>query len=76
MIDTEKLHTTELGKVRIARNLNLEVDVMKWVREAVAKANQDPQRISRKGKNWYIRGDNYIITINFKSNTVITAHKS
>ena len=31
--------------------------------------------IIRKGKNWYINSDNYVITVNAYSYTIITAHK-
>mgnify|MGYP002423408798 CR=1 FL=1 len=69
----EKLHTTELGAERIKRNLSLDVDdVVKWCREQVSSARAD---ISRKGKNWYVRVEGCVITINAYSYTIITAHK-
>jgi hypothetical protein len=50
----EKIHSTELGILRIKRNLDLEIkDVV----------------------NWYVSFENYIITINAYSYTIITAHK-
>lgn len=69
----EKLHTTELGAERIKRNLSLDVDdVVKWCRKQVSSARAD---ISRKGKNWYVRVEGCVITINAYSYTIITAHK-
>lgn len=70
----ESLHTTMLGKERIKRNLGLETnDVAQWCKSAVS--NVDEKSIIRKGKNWYVYGDNYVLTINAHSNTIITAHK-
>lgn len=68
----EKLHTTEMGQVRIKKNLGLEVeDVVKWCQQQLSKKNV---QITRKGKNWYAVLDDCIITINVHSNTIITAH--
>lgn len=67
----DKIHTTELGVVRIKRNLGLDnFDVMEWCKQKVSIAED----ISRKGKNWYVRSDNIVITINAHSYTFITAH--
>ena len=60
-----RLHTTELGVIRIKKNLSLNV-------EKISLSNAE---ITRKGKNWYITIDNCIITVNAYSYTVITAHK-
>lgn len=69
----DKLHTTELGVVRIKRNLSLETDdVVGWCRE---KINSDNAVITRNGKNWYVRTDACIVTVNAYSYTIITAHK-
>lgn len=69
----DKLHTTELGVVRIKRNLSLDTDdVVGWCRE---KINSDNADITRNGKNWYINIDACIITVNAYSYTIITAHK-
>lgn len=73
LLNLDKLHTTDLGKDRIKRNLSLYVeDVVKWCREEIQKSNSC---INRKGKNWYISVDNYRITVNAYSFTIITAHK-
>jgi hypothetical protein len=71
-IIVEKLHTTELGAERIRKNLCLDVnDVVEWCKQKVKNKNS---HIIRKGKNWYIMIDGYIITINAHSYTIITAH--
>ena len=68
----DKIHTTELGIVRIKRNLELETnDVVKWCKNKIKKEN----KIYKKGKNWYVSGKEFIITINAHSYTIITAHK-
>jgi ribosomal protein S18 acetylase RimI-like enzyme len=68
-----KLHTTELGVMRIKRNLSLDSpDILEWCRHKIIAANN----ITRKGKNWYVRSDNCIITVNAYSYTIITAHKA
>lgn len=69
----DKLQTTELGIVRIKRNLSLDVDdVVEWCRD---KIKSDNAVITRNGKNWYINIDACIITVNAYSYTIITAHK-
>ena len=70
----EKLHTTELGAVRIKRNLGLKTDdVVSWCKEKIRTAEE--KSIFRKGKNYYIKTDGFTITVNAYSYTVITAHK-
>lgn len=67
----DKLHTTELGVVRIKRNLSLDTEnVVEWCRN---KINSDNAVITRTGKNWYIDIDTCIITVNAHSYTIITA---
>ncbi|MGN0350067.1 MAG: DUF3781 domain-containing protein [Roseburia sp.] len=69
----DKLHTTELGVVRIKKNLSLDTDnVIDWCRAKIESSNA---AITRKGKNWYINVDGCIITVNAYSYTIITAHK-
>lgn len=68
-----KIHTTTMGIERIRKNLNLvNYDVVAW---CISKIEDPNCRIIRLGKNWYIEIDNYIITINAHSYTIITAHK-
>jgi hypothetical protein len=68
----EKIHSTELGILRIKRNLDLEIkDVVDWCKQKTKQADN----IYKKGKNRYVSFENYIITINAYSYTIITAHK-
>ena len=68
-----KIHTTELGIVRIKRNLSLDIDdVVEWCKNKIISKNA---KITRKGKNWYITVEGCIITVNAHSFTIITAHK-
>lgn len=69
----DKLHTTELGVVRIKKNLSLNTDdVVGWCR---TKINSNKSVITRNGKNWYVYIDAYVIIVNAHSYTIITAHK-
>lgn len=69
----DKLHTTELGVVRIKKNLSLETDdVVAWCKD---KISSDHALIARKGKNWYVNADGFVITVNANSYTIITAHR-
>ena len=70
----EKLHTTPMGIDRIRRNLRLgdavkEVDT--WCREKILDRTAV---ITKQGKNWYVKIDGCIITVNAYSFTIITAH--
>lgn len=74
LLHIQKLHTTELGILRIRRNLLLDEkeDAVGWCRERI----QDPAAvIDRRGKNWYINIEDCEITVNAYSYTIITAHK-
>ncbi len=69
-----KLHTTPMGIDRIRRNLRLGdavKDVDTWCREKILDSNAV---ITRQGKNWYVKIDGCIITVNAYSFTIITAH--
>lgn len=67
------LHTTELGAVRIKKNLSVEVeDVVDWCRKKIEDVET---KIYREGKNWYIEAGQACITVNAHSYTIITAHK-
>ena len=66
------IHTTDMGIVRIKRNLDLRTDnVVNWCKEKIIRSND----ICQQGKNWYVSVDNCVITINNHSYTIITAHK-
>jgi hypothetical protein len=68
-----KLHTTDLGIKRIKKNLNLgKVDVVTWCKQKTEHADS----IVKRGKNWYVRCGNVILTINAHSFTIITAHNA
>lgn len=71
----EKLHTTPMGVDRIRRNLSLGddvEDVVEWCRQKILDTNAD---ITCQGKNWYVKIDGCVITVNAYSFTIITAHK-
>ena len=69
-----RLHTTELGKVRVMKNLCLETTdhAVDWCRDQISLPDS---LITRKGKNWYITTASCVITVNASSYTMITAHK-
>lgn len=69
----DELHTTKLGTERIKNNISLDIeDVVAWCKD---KINSSNAIITRKGKNWYVDVDEFIITINAHSYTIITAHR-
>jgi len=71
LMNLDKLHTTDFGIERIKKNLALEIDdVADWCRQKAENADQ----IIRRGKNWYVHGENVVITVNAHSYTIITAH--
>lgn len=69
----DKLHTTELGKERIKRNLHLQhEDVVAYCKEKILNEHCN---CYKKGKNWYFEIDQIKITIHALSYTIITAHQ-
>ena len=69
----DKIHTTQLGEIRIKRNLNLNNEnVIEWCKNQILNS----KNIICKGKNWYVKTNNSIITVNAHSYTIITAHKN
>ncbi len=69
----DKLHTTELGVLRIKRNLSLDADdVVAWCKDKISSVHAV---ITRRGKNWYVSVDDFVITVNAHSYTIITAHR-
>ena len=68
----DRIHTTELGAKRIKRNLGLTDDVVEWCRKKIMNKSAV---IKHQGKNWHIKTDDCIITVNASSYTIITAHK-
>lgn len=76
LLNIDKIHTTELGKERIIKNLNLCIPLENAVDFCISKIKGPKCKITRLGKNWYCKIDNIIITINAYSYTIITAHIS
>lgn len=73
ILNINKLHTTDLGIIRIKKNLNLDTDnVVEYLKNKILNKNC---HIYKKGKNYYCEIDNIRITINSYSYTIITAHK-
>lgn len=72
--DIDRLHTTELGALRIRRNLGLndETDAVVWCRKKILDENSS---VERRGKNYYVGFPGGIITVNAGSMTIITAKK-
>lgn len=69
----DKLHTTELGVVRIKRNLSLDIDdIVEWCKDKISSAHFI---ITRRGKNWYANVNDIVITVNAHSYTIITTHR-
>lgn len=72
LLNIDKIHTTEMGITRIKNNLKLDIiDVVGYCKELIR--NKD-SIIYKKGKNWYCKVNNILITINSNSYTIITAH--
>lgn len=70
----EKLHTTVMGIDRIKKNLGLDVeDAVLWCRK---KIEESDRQVTRKGKNWYAKTGDCVITVNAYTYTIITAHKT
>ncbi len=70
----DKIHTTQIGMLRIKRNLSLDTDdVVEWCKKRISSLDI---HIKRKGKNYYISAADCIITVNVCSYTIITAHKN
>ena len=68
----DEIHTTELGNIRIKRNLELNTEnVVNWCKQKINIADN----IYKNGKNWYVSFEDCVITINASSYTIITGHK-
>ncbi|MCR5596167.1 MAG: DUF3781 domain-containing protein [Lachnospiraceae bacterium] len=70
----DRIHTTEMGVDRIKKNLSLndDADVLDLCRKMIS---DDNAVIGRQGKNWYVRIDGCVLTVNANSYTIITAHR-
>ncbi|WP_405269794.1 DUF3781 domain-containing protein [Methanobrevibacter sp.] len=71
--NVDKIHTTEMGIVRIQKNLGI---IDEPVSYCISKLKQDNSAVKKEGKNYYVEVDDCIITINSSSFTIITAHKN
>ena len=70
----ENLHTTTMGEERIRRNVSPNAeDVVAWCR---ARITATDAVIERRGKNFYITAGGCTLTVNARSYTIITVHKS
>lgn len=68
----DKIHTTDLGLIRIKRNLKLkDENILDYCKDKIKNNNS---RIYKKGKNFYVKIENIKLTINSYSYTIITAH--
>ena len=66
----DKLHTTELGAQRIRKNMSLdETDTVSLCKSYISMPDAQFQLV---GKNWYVKSNNFIFTVNAKSYTIIT----
>ena len=68
----DRLHTTEMGKDRIRKNLQLDTDnVVEYCKEKILSSDCS---IYKQGKNWYCVTGHVKITVNASSYKIITAH--
>lgn len=68
----DKIKTTPLGVERIKKNLNIDCsDVIGYCKELI---QSELSIVYKKGKNYYCIVNNYCLTINSYSYTIITVH--
>lgn len=72
LLNIDKVHTTLMGIDRIKRNLKIDTDVVEYCKNIIL---DNKCEIHKKGKNWYCKKDNIIITINSYNYTIITSHR-
>jgi hypothetical protein len=73
LVNSNSIHTTEMGLVRISKNLNVKKEgIVEWCKKQIT---HPASIITRKGKNWYISINKTVFTVNAHSYTIITAHK-
>ncbi len=68
----DKVHTTELGEKRIAKNLKISQENI--VEFCIDKITDEKSEVEVKGKNYYIINGSIKLTVNRSSFTIITAH--
>lgn len=67
----DKIHTTLMGYERIRKNLNIDVEVVRYCIDKICDKNCN---VIKKGKNCYCIIDDLVITINSSSFTIVTSH--
>jgi len=73
LLNLDKIHTTKLGLKRLEKNLKINNKIVDYLKKLII--NQD-SIVSKKGKNYYVKVDNVLITINSYNYCIITAHIS
>ena len=69
----DRLHTTELGEVRIRKNVNINnEDVVSYLKDKIMDKDS---LIYKNGKNYYCEIDGIRITVNSYNFCIITAHQ-
>lgn len=69
-----KIHTTSLGLTRINKNLNLKCDdVISYIKDIILNIETI---VYKKGKNYYVKNNDIIVTINASSFTIITLKRN
>lgn len=71
LLNIDRIHTTEMGILRIKKNLNIDTNVVEFCKNIIHDKNCV---CYKKGKNWYCEVNNIRITVNSHSYTIITAH--
>ena len=71
LLNSGKIHTTEMGIDRIKKNLKINDKVVEYCKNKILDKKCN---IYKQGKNWYCEIDNIRITVNSYSYTIITAH--
>ncbi len=74
LTQVHRLKTTELGKERIAKNLQIAID--EALPYCLQKIKEENFIGYIQGKNYYICFDDCVLTIHSSSFTIITAHKA
>lgn len=71
--NVNKIYTTDLGVLRIKKNLSIEnKDVVELCKQCIL---DDTSIVEKIGKNYYVYWNNYKFTVNSSSYTIITGHK-
>lgn len=76
LLNSDKIHTTEMGAARIRRNLALHTeDASDVVLYCTEKIHDEFCAVRRRGKNYYCTVGGITITVNARNFTIITAHR-